>query len=290
MNFNILQTTILLNILSYAVFFFPVIAYSSQSNISKLKDGAIVFNKINSLQICHNKFCVSEQSALYDLYPKQNVAIIDNYGMPTDKELTHVVYSARLNDGKDIYGIFITQTNDVKPQQGLDTCNACPAKLGIVIYQFHNKWKLFAANPNVELTGKNGQIPLVDKSFAVYPMGTERFIITYDIYGQSQGYEVTTRNIILVNFDFFASHKTTGTVEVKFHGFFPVSESSCNAKEDGDYWRGIVTFESAEFLIPKIKMKKVTSSCLTKKPRKEEEFYVSKSGSEKRLVESRKAE
>ena len=271
----------------FSIMCLALYASSESASVSgKLKNIPVVFNKIKSLEVCHELLCVSESAVLGDLFPKQNISIIDNYGISKDKSLIHVIYSAKFSVGKDLYGFFITQANAISSQQVLENCHACGATLGVAIYQFHNKWKLFGAQPNLGEAGANGKISIEDKSFSIYPMGTERFMITYDTYDQGQGFEVTSRNLIFVNSDLLSSITTNGKNEINYYGFFPVRESSCNARDDGDFWNGLVTFENTEAFIPRIIMQKIKGSCLTKKTIQVEKVVVSKSGSEKRLVET----
>lgn len=280
-----------LTALSFIILLFcpPYLYAATAESLNRIKDNAISFKSINSLEICHGevKQCVSEFNALMDLFPKQNIGIIGNYGLVKEKSLIHVVYSAKVNDGKDYYAIFFTQTNEIQGAQGLGTCNACGAKLGVVIYQFHNKWKLFGSESNIEETGANGKIQIEDRSFSFYPQGPERFMLTYDDYGQAQGFEVTSRHLILVNSSALSNISTSGKADIKYFGFFPVKESSCNATEDGEFWIGSVSFEKNSLFVPSVRMQKTTSSCQTKKVVRRESVFLSKAGSEKKLVPHR---
>lgn len=251
----------------------------------QVQSNGVTFNKINSLQICQSneKNCVYEFHVLHDLFPKQNITVINNYGMIGDKSLTHIIYSAKFSDGKDLYAIFITQTNEVDGSQGLSTCNACGAKLGMVIYQYHNKWKLFAAQDNLVEGGGNGKIEIVNNTFSVYSLAAEKIMITYDTYGQAQGYENTSKHIITVNLDLYSSITTSSKSNIKYYGNLTIKESSCNAKSDGEYWNGLVKFENVNFSVPTIKMEKVYFSCLKKKIIRKENVELVKNAAEKKL-------
>lgn len=272
-------------ILLVMILYFSVgAAYSSDSLPKQLHSSSTTFNKINSLKICVSKACIYEFNALRDLYPKQKIEIIDNYGMIENKKLIHIIYSAKFKDDKDLYAIFIAQENEINGEQGISTCNACGARLGIVIYQYHNKWKLFGANDNLTIDGAMGKIKILDNSISIYSQAAEKFIITYDDYGQSQGYESTNRNIIVVNEGLHHSISTDVKANIKYYGYFTIAESSCNAKKDGEYWSGLISLEKSNNSMPVIKMEKSIRSCLNKKLTKKINLIAEKIPTENKLL------
>jgi len=268
------------------IFIFAIQLANASDLLYPIRGNSMNFNKINSLKICENneKNCVSEHQALFDLFPKQSITVVANYGMIANKSLSHVIYSAKINDGKDLYAVFLLQTNEINENQGLSNCNACGAKLGIVVYQYHNKWKLFGAEPNLKDDGSNGKIEIVNNSFTAYSLGAEKLMLTYDTYGQAQGYENTSKSIIAINLDLWSSISTSSKSNIKYVGYITTKESSCNAKKDGEYWNGVVIFENINFSVPKVKMEKTISTCESKKVIKRESLIYDKVGSDKKFV------
>ena len=160
--------------------------------------------QITNFEICQNNSntCITDDTVLRDLYPKQNIQIIHNIGMIENKILVSIIGSVKFNDGKDTYAIFLSQSNQIDGKQGIPTCHACGANLGIAIYQFHNKWKLFGIVNNIEEMGSFGYIS-VDKSLLnIYSSKSERFFITLNSSSMHQGYGGEYSHIFEVNSDF----------------------------------------------------------------------------------------
>lgn len=208
--------------------------------INPASSGNLIHNKAKDFKVCDNtnKYCVNESSVLRDIYNSERIEILNNIGLIGNKSVVQIIYSAKFYDGKDFYAIFLTQSNEISPTQGVATCHACRAKLGLAIYQYHNKWKIFSVESNLHDGGSYGQIG-IEGNIKIYSFGTERFFITYDDSFMAQGYSSITSNIIAVNMDVIDSLiSSSNVVKAYYRGYITTGESECGAKSDGIYWKG----------------------------------------------------
>lgn len=287
MNMNIMSSVQLLGLITVWLLAMPFqVSLASDGKLRKHTSSDVNVSTPKYLRVCaeRDKNCVTSLNVLYDLYPKSGIAVIDNFGLIKSELLIHVILSAKVQHGKDTYAVFITQANEIDEKQGLSTCNACKAKLGIVIYQFHNKWKLFGVNPDLDDTGKGGSIRIEEGSFSVYSLGMESFLLTFDSRYGSQGYESTYRDIFIVNEAPLSSVLTDARASISHFGRAEVEESTCNAKKDGEYWVGSVELERINQFRLQVIVDKIISSCVSRKPIKRERVVLVKKGSEKLLT------
>jgi hypothetical protein len=233
--------------------------------------------KISNFEICQNDrdSCVDEHTALRDLYKNQSIEIINNFGMIEDKTLVSIIGSLKFSDGKDLYAIFFSQSNKIEPKQGLSTCHACGANFGMAIYQFHNKWKLFGVNNNIDELGSFGFIPIDKSNLQIFPASPERFYITLSLSFMAQGYIEEKTIFFEVNSDALYPIKSDNLVKIISKGFISTGESSCNAKADGEEWTSRFNFKNIKSAQPTIKLVKYYNKCGIKKTFRTQELnYV----------------
>ena len=256
--------SILFSILS--LYFIQFNCYAETAINSASSKNLTNHNKID-FKLCDNssKHCVNEYTVLRDIYNNEKIEIINNIGLMSNKKVVQIIYSAKFYDGKDLYAIFLTQSNEISPTQGIATCRACRSMLGLAIYQYHNKWKIFASESNLHEGGSSGRIG-IEGNIKIYPYRTESFLITYDENHMAQGYGGTTTNIISVNTDIFDSLlSSSSVVKAVYQGFITTEESECGAKNDGMYWKGKLEFIKVNAINSYFKLYKQKNKCDTKK-------------------------
>lgn len=245
---------------------------------------------LNSLKICakSNKDCIYDYQVLRDLYSDESISAVSNYGIVKNNVLVTLINSVKYDDGKDLYAIFLAQSTKFDGQ-GLSSCHACPPTLGIVVYQFHNKWKLFSSNNNVTGFGSFGKISISQKEFSVLPMASEKFIILLKSTDGGQGYETTTTSIIKVNTDSLYDINSKNTVKMRQVGYITSGASNCGAGADGDgeEWTSKILFNKmSNSRLPSIKIIKSFNKCGSKLLLKKETVVLNYDWSKEKYSES----
>jgi len=186
-----------------------------------------------------------------------------------NKTLITVVNSIKYIENQNSYAIFLVESRDIDAQ-GLPDCHACSPKLGIAIYQYSNKWKLFSVNNNAAQFGSFGRTRISEKDFRIVPITTERFLITLKSSYMGQGYQTTTTSIFEVNPDYIMYKLgSNSTVNIAYLGDFESGSSECGAKVDGEEWEGD-PFINTKTYPPTIKMLKSLKKCDSKTTTKKE--------------------
>lgn len=244
---------------------------SARSNeISTVSEKSLQTTNEVDFKIClkSNSDCISGDTALRDLYGRKNISTLTSLGLIGNKSIVHIKQAIRYQSEKDLYAIFFTQRNEINEREGVETCRACPIRLGIVIYQYNNKWKLFALNNEVAETGEWGELGMVPKSLKIYSISTERFLISFSESSIAQGYGSTITNFIQVNTNWLDKISTAATVDISFLGHLVTAESSCGAKSDGESWSSDLMVKRTNSLIPIFQLKRRYADCEGKTSRK----------------------
>jgi hypothetical protein len=261
------KKSIIIFIFSFITIYFLQFNCHAEAVISSASSKNLTNHNKVDFKICDNsgKHCIYEFTVLRDIYKNEKTEIINNIGLMSNKKVVQIIYSAKFYDGKDSYAIFLTQSNEISPTQGIATCRACRSMLGLAIYQYHNKWKIFVSEGNLHEGGSSGQIG-IEGNIKIYPNKTESFLITYDQNHMSQGYGGTTTNIIAVNTDIFDSIlSSSSVVKAVYQGSITTEESECGAKNDGIYWKGKLEYIKVNAIDSYFKLHKQKNKCNTKK-------------------------
>ena len=265
---------------------FNLSSYSFEIDLNKSQLKFLEVYENKTFTICKNKKdnCIRESSVLNDLYPKTNISVVSNFGMIDNKYLTRISNGIKFNDGSDLYALFIVQSNNIDAQ-GLPTCHGCAPMIGISMYQFHNKWKLFAANKELTSIGSYGNLELNDKEIELFKISSEKFLLTIKSNSMGQGYESSAVSLFLINSDFLSSIETTSTVEIKYVGFYKSALSECNAKKDGSTWVSSPTYQMISPIgSPKIELSRIFKSCKNNSFIKKDKIILTKLNKYKEFI------
>ena len=168
----------------------------------------IAVENFNVDAICqiHEGACIYGDQALRELYgvkDKPLIESVNNVATLGRLGLVQVIYSAKFNDGTDDYAVFLTQFNRYDEDGNLSTCHSCAALLGMIVYQYHNSWKIFAKNMQIDQFGSWGTIKakLESKksSINIYKSSSESFILTLEESFLFHGIAEEYLNIIKFN-------------------------------------------------------------------------------------------
>ncbi len=223
-------------------------------------DKFLQFHSYESLNICtlEGTSCVSAESALKDAYPEFRNLSIDNFVIAGDDRIARVKYGLRYVDGKDVYAIFIVQVNPYNIKTGIESCHACAPELGLIVYQYHNRWKLFGLNKRVGNFGSFGSFNLTKSDVRVVRVSVENFLVTLESTYMAQGYGGVVTNIFKISGVDSYNHKSGGNIE--FIGSLETGESSCGALgQRGEVWRGLLSYDFKPVF--RIKMTQTVRSC-----------------------------
>jgi len=191
---------------------------------------------LSSFDVCNGDDCVYKSEALRDLYQVQdtsaNIAILPNLA------IVSIIGSIKYSDVSDLYAVFIAQALQI--QEGkISTCHACTPILGLVIYQYHNGWKLFARNATVKYFGAWGTISLATKDIELVSRGTEKFIISLKSSSGGQGF--TTETVDLISVD---PNNKLVSPPIRPIGLVVTAEEDChNSAGQGEDWTGDVKYD-----------------------------------------------
>ncbi len=180
--------------------------------------------------------CIKSDDVIRDsnTVKSQDPRLVNDLGNNLAYEVNHgalhikrVVASAKFIEEGDSYAIFLVE-HQIYDQDGVDTCHLCRPSLSILVYQFHNNWKLFAKQYFADIaSGKFGQLmDLNPSSFIFYPAGKENFYISLVDSSFNQGIEVTTAEFFGISLN-----------SLKNYGFLVVAYDECgNGKSDCQSW------------------------------------------------------
>lgn len=236
---------------------------ANASEISRAQEKGLLTIFENDFQLCvkARESCISGDVALQDLYGVQNITTLTSIGLVGNKYVAQVKAAIRFQGGKDLYAIFIVQKNEISERSGVEKCRACLIKLGMVIYQYNNKWKLFAANSELAATGEWGELGMIHKTLKIYPLASERFVIMFNEASIAQGYETTITNVFQVNTNSLDRMSTAAQVDINFLGSIVTAESSCGARADGESWTSDLIMSRSNSIFPYLQLRKSFADC-----------------------------
>jgi hypothetical protein len=227
--------------------------FSSENALKIVAD--INITAIGSPKICINETnnCISGEEALTDLFINKNISIFErkvimfqNYGMVGRNLLVGLNSSGKYNDGKYTYAIFISQSHKLN-SDGVPFCHACAPSIGMAIYQFRDKWELFALNNNITQLGSYGNLLIYDENFKIIAISDDKFLVEIDSADIGQGYYSNNAMIFGVNYKSpTVKAKSGNTASIKYLGNITISESSCLALPPDDEWDGELSFNTAQ--------------------------------------------
>jgi hypothetical protein len=247
------------------IFGSPVIA----QEIKQAESKNLSIKSLQTFGICAKKDsdprnrgdCITEYQVLEDLYRGKSFGSLRHFGLIGQSTFVTVINSIKFLDGKDTYAIFFAQKNEIDKDQGLTSCRACSATLGIAVYQHHNKWKLFAANNAVVKTGEWGKIEIDKENLKVFSLGTEKFMIFLESSSIAQGYETAMTDIIGVNTSSGYQFTSDGRAEVRYLGSIETASSDCGAKEQGGFWVSKLALHRVTSSLPEMRLTVLNGTC-----------------------------
>jgi hypothetical protein len=218
-------------------------------------------NTFPSFKICTPQDeCVDESTALQTLYrgliPDESLETSGNMLVIQGSVLSSIVSSAYLLDASDQYAIFFVQ--ELQLQSGhIIACHACIPKLGLVIFQYHNGWKLFARNPAVIDFGGWGMIQLTKATVDIVPEGTEKFLIALTSSDSGQGMTDNFVEMIGVTHD-------SASGAIRSYGVIDSGEQDChNDPGHGEDWTAQLEYEKLDRFPPPVTVTKMYSKSCT---------------------------
>ena len=153
-------------------------------------------------KICmgEDKDCVLEVTAFNDaLVNKSNLYLGRNLSLSnidSHPSLDRVVASIKYQQDGDTYAIFLVEhmlINNGSP----DLCHACTPYMSVVVYQFHNSWKLFATKLITDFDiGSWGYYNSKPDDIKILPAGKEHFYLALSNRDGGQGISIDTTEFI----------------------------------------------------------------------------------------------
>lgn len=204
----------------------------------------IISDKKIDFEICHSsgKDCIRASSALHEVY--KSLDSVENFGVIKGVGIASVVRALSFKDKTDEYTIFLIQMNELSSngygERTISTCHACPAALGMVIYQYHNDWKLFAENGDVTVSGSfgkafNGSSIAKAPDVDIQSVGTENFYLLLRNTDGGQGYFTENATVIKV-----AGNSSVENSKIESLGIIELAQKDCSdhdsAEKENDWF------------------------------------------------------
>ncbi|MDR3448160.1 MAG: hypothetical protein P4M15_00140 [Alphaproteobacteria bacterium] len=182
-------------------------------------------------QAVDKKECISSSEILSDIY---KLSELTNGVGVTEQGIVSVTHAIQYKDKTDLYAIFLTQLNEFQNGAASD-CHACGAALGIVVYQSHNGWKLFAAAPVVvKDLGSWGRT--FNGDVDIRSTGPEELYVMLKNGYMAQGYESEEMNFISIHGNSDAYEKSN----IQYMGGLEIGSDNCGGNDgEGTSWEGV---------------------------------------------------
>ncbi len=222
---------------------------NKQSDLPSHANNTTQVRLVNSMDICKykDKDCVLPSQVFSDIYGSQaGINSIGNYSVIPQQAALSIFSTIKFDDGNDSYGIFLTQANTLT-NEGVENCHTCAPLLGIGVYQYHNRWKLFSKDFKVAKIGSWGSILGYAKDPSdvnVVPIGNEKFLITLKTTDGGQGYYSDYLSIIQVN---PVGVNQYSSQPIEFLGTIETATSDCGSRiSKGEDWISTVSINATE--------------------------------------------